>query len=180
MISPRLRHLRKRETLESRPLYRGEAVTVCIAAVCQNLKYVVAVSDQMISSNETSTEGVLKVATLDGDAPWLLLYSGTAPNYLRLYERIKSNLTGNSAGEVVQSIENAYAVEVLKIHESEILAPYGMTREEFFEYGRERLGEYKFSAIIDSLEQSHTDVALLLAGYDASTKTWRIFEASCW
>jgi hypothetical protein len=160
------------------PLYRGEIVTVCIAAVCPDVDYVVAVSDQMISSNEISTEGVSKMATLDKEAPWLLLYSGTAPNYLRLYERITRNLTGSSAAEVVDAIEEAYRVELLKIHDTEILAPYGISREDFIDHGRERFGEYKFSVILDSLEQTHTDVALLLAGHDGNA--WRIFEANCW
>ena len=155
-------------------------MTVCIAAICYRLGYIVEVSDQLISSDETSADAVLKTDTLVPDVPWMVMYAGNAANYKRLLARIKSTLgDGKLPSAVISAVEEAYRVELLKIHETEVLNPYGMSRDDFFAFGKERFTEYKFNAIVDVLEQTHTDVSLMIAGYD-ERGDGHIYEASCW
>jgi hypothetical protein len=155
-------------------------MTVCIAAICYRLGYIVEVSDQLISSDETSVDAVLKTDTLVPDVPWTIMFAGNAANYKRLFARIKSTLgDGKLPSALVAAVEEAYRVELLKIHETEVLMPYGMSRDDFFACGKDRFTEYKFNAIVDLLEQTHTDVSLLIAGYD-ERGDGHIYEASCW
>src|ERR1043166_2649868 len=133
----------KKRADPERPLFRGEAVTVCIAAVSRALNQVIAISDTMISSDETSVEGVCKSACLSANGPWLLMYAGIASDAKPLIRRIGDHIKNGSAvtaAKVVAACEQAYQVELLKRVESEVLLPYGMTREEFFAAGRERFG----------------------------------------
>ena len=155
-------------------------MTVCIAAVCSRLNYIIEVSDRLVSSDETSADAVLKTDTLVPDVPWTVMFAGRPDNYKRLLARIKASLgDGRSPAEVVAAVEEAYRLELLKIHETEILVPYGMSRDDFFVYGKERFTEYKFNAIVETLEQTHTDVTLLIAGFD-ERGDGRLYEASCW
>lgn len=77
------------------------------------------------------------------------MYAGTPANYKRLLATIKTKLGGGkSPDEVVIAIEDAYRAELLKIHEAEVLTAYGLSRDDFFAFGKERLTEYKFYSLL--------------------------------
>jgi len=155
-------------------------MTVCIAAICSRLQYIIEVSDRLVSSDETSADAVLKMETLVADVPWTVMFAGLPTNYKRLIARIKANLgDGRAPAEIVQAVEEAYRIELLKIHETEVLIPYGMSRDDFFAHGKERFTEYKFNAIVEVLEQTHTGVTLLIAGFD-ERGDGHLYQVSCW
>ncbi len=171
-------------------------MTVCIAILCTELKKLITVTAKLMSDpyGTISVEGVEKHRFLSVIAPWVASYScddsRTAVSILRRINKRIAELSPSprtfaevnaatpiAGDEIIKVCEEAYETELLKIYEMEILHPYGMTRDQFFEYGRARFTEAQFTEIVQSIKDAHTGVTLMVAGFE-SDGVGRIFEIS--
>ena len=60
----------------------------------------------------------------------------------------------------------AYALELRKFVETEILLLYGLTRDEFAEKGRDWLGD-RFNYLFDQISDDSLELEVMVAGLDA-------------
>lgn len=148
------------------PLFRGEVVTVCIAAVCPALGRIVWASDSLISSETAAVEGAVKMAEIKQyGAKWMVLFAGDAHRFRALVEHAQRLIAGGTLPHVMDAFSDAYKIELLKRIETEILLPYGWTRDEFLDKGRERLGDARFGLLVDQITQTKLSIDLLIAGF---------------
>jgi ATP-dependent protease HslVU (ClpYQ) peptidase subunit len=157
----------RRQPEPSKPQFRGEVVTICIAVVSQGSRIIFA-WDGQISSPETSTEGAMKFTTLSSDESWVAMFAGDVHRFGPLTERIRKSLTAYDRDSLVSACEAAFKIELLKRIETEILLPYGLTREQFIENGRAWFGDMRFGFIADQIAGMDLGIHLLVAGLDPS------------
>lgn len=142
-------------------------MTVCIAAICKNLGRIVFVTDHLLSSEVAATDGPPKYGILSQTAPWVAMYAARDSRYVHpLLRRIQNFVKDDSLDSVVAACRAGYREQLQEIHEAEVLWPYGMTRPEFYEHGLLKLGEPLFAQVVARLEQVHTGVTMLVAGFD--------------
>jgi len=153
-------------------------MTVCIAVKSSKHERMIFVADRLLSDDTTSIESALKIAPVDPKRQsWLIMFAGHAPRFSQLRERIGALLTGDDLADVIAACELAYAAELQKRIETEILLPYGWSRAAFFQNGRSMLDEYRFGAIADQIGQMDLGIELLVGGFD-SQGNQHLFELS--
>ena len=144
-------------------------MTVCIAAICKSLGRIAVISDRLISSEVASLEGAIKfsmVRRLEGYESWIAMFAGYAPRFASLIDRARAHLNGGGYADIVNAFEASYKLELLKRVETEVLLPYGWTRDDFLERGRTGLGDLRFERLCDRIESMTLDIDLLVAGFD--------------
>jgi hypothetical protein len=158
-------------------------VTVCIGVLPRFTDKIILVSDLLLSSDEASVDdGILKFTTIAPLTEWYVMFAGDPSQFLMLMDRVRDVLgdvrnTRLSVSTVARAIERAYAIEVLRIIETDVLRPYGLTQKEFSRKGKAWLGEVRFNQIADRIEAVDLGVELLVAGLDAVAQT-QLFSVS--
>jgi hypothetical protein len=148
-------------------------MTVCIGVLPRFTDKIILVSDLLLSSDEASVDdGLLKFATIAPLTEWYVMFAGDPSQFLILMNRVRDVLgdVSNSrlaVSTVMRAIELAYAIEMLRIIEADVLRPYGLTQKEFSRKGKAWLGEVRFNHIADRIEAVDLGVELLVAGLDA-------------
>lgn len=156
-------------------------MTVCIAAIPQFTDSIVLVSDQLLSSDNASVDGAIKVTVLAPGTDWYIMFAGDPAKFLSLMGRMPEVFgdvrnTRLTLDMVAAAFEQAYALELLKLVETEILMPYGLSRDDFIRNGKTWLGD-RFSSIFDQISNASLDLEIMVAGLDAEAKT-RLFSVS--
>lgn len=156
-------------------------MTVCIAAIPQFTDSIVLTSDQLLSSDVASVDGAMKVAALVPGTEWYVMFAGDPARFLSLMDRLRGVLgdkrtTRLSLGTLTAAFEQAYALELLKFVETEILLPYGLSRDDFIQKGKAWLGD-RFNYLFDQISDASLDLEIMVAGLDAEAKT-RLFSVS--
>lgn len=157
-------------------------VTVCLALAPPYRSEIILVSDQLLSSDNNSVEGPLKLTKLAYGIEWWIMFAGYAPRFAQLIDRVREPLGGVKETRltletVVSFVERAYYLEIQKLIEMELLLPYGLTRDEFLKKGKRWLGEVRFNSVADQIERVDLGIELLVVGLDAMG-TVRIFDVS--
>jgi ATP-dependent protease HslVU (ClpYQ) peptidase subunit len=159
--------------------FRGEGVTICIAAICEKLKKIILVSDRLVSLDWTSASGVRKLDFLTSTGPWLTMFAGSeAHRFEPLRDRIGELLLGKntlSLAAVSEACHDAYRVELLRKIEMEVLLPSGWTREDFLKYGKTALSTHRYEELEQLVTKATLGVDLLVAGFDSNNQP-QIFE----
>jgi hypothetical protein len=108
-------------------------VTVCIAAVCPNIHHIILVSDQLISNEWISVDGVSKFDQLDTAGRWIAMYSGhEAHRFQPLVRTIREQLAGGRSMHLVMTAcAAAVRIELERKVEAEILAPLSVSLKDF-------------------------------------------------
>jgi ATP-dependent protease HslVU (ClpYQ) peptidase subunit len=159
-------------------------MTVCIGVLPRFSDKIVMVSDLLLSSDEASVDGgMLKSAAIAPLAEWYAMFAGNPAQFLVVMDRVRELLgdvrnTRLSLSTVIRAVESAYAMEMLRIVESDVLQPYGLTRKDFIRKGKNWLGEIRFNQIADQVEAVDLGVELLVAGMDAVAKTQLFYVSS--
>src|SRR4051794_4994973 len=109
-------------------------MTVCIAVTPRFRSEIILVSDLLLSSEDNSVEGGLKLTAL---APaWYVMFAGHAARFRPLVETMREPLgdtrnTRFTIDTIIAVAERAYYIELTKLIEIEILAPFGVSRDDF-------------------------------------------------
>lgn len=144
-------------------------MTVCIAALCPVLNCVMCAFDMLISSATASAEAAMKLEEVRAHgAEWLILFSGYAPRFRALMERVKGTLAGGSLQDLITALETSYQVEILKRIETEILLQYGCSREDFIANGRQQFGDVRFNFLLDKIDDIDLEITLMAVGFDGN------------
>ena len=150
-------------------------MTVCIAVLPRFTDKIVLVSDQLLSADIGSVDGAMKVTTVAPGSEWYVMFAGEAARFQLLMARVRA-LLGDvrnvrlTVGTVMAAFEQAYALELRKLIESEILLPYGLDRDDFIAHGKELLGDHFFQ-LMDQISGASLGVELIVAGLDALAQT---------
>jgi ATP-dependent protease HslVU (ClpYQ) peptidase subunit len=152
-------------------------MTVCIAVAQSGRSKLVLVSDQLLSMGDTSIEGsVIKVRTLGrGRAPWEIMYAGDASRFAPLVDDVDEILGDLRSPRltirtVESAIERAYANQLQRRIETEILRPFDLSYEKFVKTGKRFLGEVRFNRVLDHVVEMDLGIELLVVGMDAETR----------
>jgi len=157
-------------------------VTVCIAALPRFTDKIILVSDLLLSSDEASVDGVIKFATIAPLTEWYVMFAGDPSRFQTLMDRLRGLLgdvknTRLTVETVTAGFEQAYRLELLRVIESDVLRPYGLTHAHFIRKGKRLLGEVRFNHVMDRVEAVDLGVEVLVAGLDAWGQT-RLFSVS--
>ena len=169
-----VRRFQKRPmTTELRPDRLPDPMTICIAATSVKHKAIVTVSDMMLSDDFSSVDvGTVKSYQLPsfGNALWHCMYSGTPSTWEDLirfifeYARTKPDAPATLQG-MLDALECAYSTVIAHRIQAEVLAPFGISRDEFFATGLERFGERYFRELSEECRKIRLDVDLIVAGF---------------
>ena len=154
-------------------------VTVCIAAKSSALGAIVAVSDMMFSNDERSIEGAsAKFASLL-PTQWFCWFAGDPTVFAELRrltcQRLDEAETANLA-DLLRAVEEAYTEAFKHRVERGVLSVCGLSFDEFFSTGIERLGEVTFQQLFQEIRLADLATELLVAGFD-DDKTPHLFSA---
>jgi hypothetical protein len=157
-------------------------MTVCIGVTPHFTDRIILVSDQLLSSDQASVDGVLKVCTIAPGATWYVMYAGDPGRFLLLMERVRGELgdirnTRLSVETVRAAFERAFKREYASAIETVVLGPYGLTLKEFKQKGKAMLGEVRLNRLADQIESFDLGVEVLVAGLDAWART-QLFSVS--
>jgi 20S proteasome alpha/beta subunit len=152
-------------------------VTVCIAVLPRFSDTIVLVSDELLSSQDISVEGVMKWAPIEVGTEWYAMFAGEASRFPTLMARVREVL-GDARNRrltlptVTAAFEAAYLLEARTRVETEILRPYGMSQDDFIQKGKRLLGEVRFNAVADDVvAAADLGIEMLVAGLDAWGRT---------
>lgn len=157
-------------------------MTVCIAVLPRGSDAIILVSDELLSSEVTSVDGVLKWAPIVPGLAWYVMDAGHAPRFQPLIRRVRDLLgdvknTRLTLETVTQAFERAFAIELTGLVEKDILLPYGLPHGEFMRKGRRLLGEVRFNKVMDQIVRADLGIEVLVAGLDAWTNQ-QLFSVS--
>jgi hypothetical protein len=155
-------------------------VTVCIAVTPRFRSEIILVSDQLLSSDDNSVEGGLKLTALT--STWYVMFAGHAPRFRPLVETMREDLgdTRNARftlETITAVVERAYHIELTKLIEIEILSPHGVSRDDFIRKGRRWFGEAPYAQILTRIDSVDLGIELLVVGLDAEAQT-QLFAVS--
>lgn len=146
-------------------------MTVCIGITFPYTDKIVLVTDQLLSSDEVSVDGAMKFARVAPGIAWFVLFAGDPSRFPLLIDRVQEILgdvknTRLELSTVTEAFETAYAHEIKRRIDLEILSPYGMDRDEFIQKGKDYLGEVRFNYVMDQISTIDLDIEVLVAGLD--------------
>lgn len=148
-------------------LPRGNAVTVCIAAICDDPDCIVCVSDMKLSKGHYSTDfGALKLRSIHKD--WGVMISGTFGQKHTILEEVHDSLfaTANaSLSEVSDKFVIAYKNFNRRLAEESVLASYGLTLNEFVGK-RSDLGDVIYERLWGDIARVKVGCDFLVFGFD--------------
>lgn len=151
-------------------------MTVCLAVTQPFSTKFVLVTDRLLSSEINSTEGGWKTAKLAPRGAWYLMFAGDAQRFTPLVGRMREFLgdVGDSRltlETVMTCASEAYKQEIEDAATAEVLAPYGLSREEFIKSGLGWFGQAKFYQLVDRIAAFDLGIELLVVGLDAWGQT---------
>lgn len=150
---------------------KEKPVTVCIAARCkvdQTRYCIVTVSDMKLSTGIYSGDAAtIKLRHLSEQ--WVCLIAGSFAQHVPLLRRIREEMGDNSSissGEMAKICTKAYIAENKRLAEESVLAPFGMTVEEFLKR-RKELGESIYERTWTDLSRVKLNCQLIVCGFSA-------------
>jgi hypothetical protein len=146
-------------------------MTVCIAGICESLRGVVAVSDQMLTFGHVSVDG-----SADKEAPihrnWFAMYSAddvadVRPILDHLSLILCSENRERALIEVGEAIQIAYAARHQELIEYSLLMPMGFKGlDDFHDRGRRSLSSAAFTRTLRDIEGTNPSCTFLVGGFD--------------
>lgn len=158
-----------------RPEDWGIGMTICVAAICDLGKSVVAITDTMLSVEAThgfamtaDNNIIMKGGGIHKD--WVALYAGSVSLPVPIISETRKSLSPEPKDleEVAEAIRGAYVRHLASQVATEVLSP-GFDVESFYRNGLEELGEVGFSEKRKDFEwrmQNDPRVEFLVFGFD--------------
>jgi 20S proteasome alpha/beta subunit len=143
-------------------------MTCCVAALADNAKAIVLVSDRMIGTDVIAGEPDIR-KSIQIHPDWRLQFSGVVPSAVDVIQRIKNALGAEPVA--VQTVASAMAAALYQRwqHETEAanLLPHGWTTESFQAFGKSSLPDTVFRSIDDVRSYYNLYVDIMASGFDA-------------
>jgi hypothetical protein len=142
-------------------------VTVCIAAVCEDGRGIVAACDRLMSAGSTSSDSILKAHRLG--THWLAMVSGNDISHVTpILKRAETQLaeTRYMPEEVEGALAAAYADETRKEAERTLLAPLGLTMKEFCAGPGESWHPGLYAQLTDQIQRVTLGCDFLVCSFD--------------
>lgn len=146
-------------------------MTVCIAGICEGLRSVVGVSDQMLTFGHISVDRVgEKEAPIHRN--WFALYSADDMTDVRpILDHVALLLCSENREraliEVGGAMELAYACRHQDLIEKRILIPLGFKGlDDFHERGKKSLPSAAFKRTLRNIEENNPNCTFLVGGFD--------------
>jgi hypothetical protein len=143
-------------------------MTLCIAAIANEAKTIVTVSDFMLSNQTSSMEGeITKVSRIGHSKRWLMMYAGDPSNSYLVFRRVNAALAGTKEAEadIIKAFTSAIQQEIKQKIETQLLSPYGWMREDFMRDGRASLGDEQFARLLYAVQNVGLETDFLVAGF---------------
>jgi len=145
---------------------RGDRMTVCIAATCEQGRSIVLVADKLVSLGYVEGESATKITAIH--PLWYMMMAGddVAPLF-ELADLCRAELTVNqrvSLESVMEVTQRNYELIRMRRAEAQYLKPIGWTIKRFNEEGGSALPDFR--EIQSKLEAFDLSVEILVAGFD--------------
>ena len=141
-------------------------MTLCLASFAQRDKYIVGICDTMISSDDWLGDSMaIKARPLPND--WCVMTAGNQSAATPILESIVASLEESpdtGLKSTVDCFQQAFRDQV-HAHIRQILAPYGMTLENYHQIGP-ALGP-TFQKVLIEMSAASVDATFLVFGYDS-------------
>ncbi len=156
----------------------GFGMTTCIAAVCDHWRSIVLATDQMLTFQEVTGEGlVLKIGAIHPH--WAMMSSGDVTQVGPVH-RAAYRLLVRKEPETLERVSKAVLDAFWEQHlarANSYLAPLGFNLSSFNENGRQRLGETLFTEHCKAVKDISVGCSFLVAGFENAMSP-HIFEVS--
>jgi len=142
-------------------------MTVCVAAICDNLHSIVTASDMLLSNDSFSAELAVKTVQISPD--WLVFF---AANDISPCWPILREATGrcanreNTIEQIQTSCKEAYQNQLQSRITDEVLGRYGFDLESFKQNGLKQLGRDVFNDLCRQIDGIYFDCEFLVCGFD--------------
>lgn len=146
-------------------------MTVCISAICDNGKSIVAVSDKMITAAPPYVEfehDLIKLEELSNKC--LALTAGSALRHIELCRSVKRKISEEESpniASIVKTVRDEYSHCRKKKAEEIHLIPRGLTLKDFYEKLKDYPREF-FIGIDSEIIKFNYGIFMLLSGVDES------------
>jgi hypothetical protein len=148
----------------------GGGVTVCIAALCNESKDVVVVSDRMITATYPPIafeHGIPKIERICPSC--IVLTAGDALAHADLCRLVRSNISGLSrprVQQITEEVKKAYVVQRLKTVQERYLSSRGWKLSDFYEEHIRRIPPDLAIAIDNQIATYDYGLQIIVAGAD--------------
>lgn len=150
-------------------------MTVCVAAICENGRKIVAAVDWRLSYAGIASDSASGKMLWFGD--WLFMYAGVPGQTNLIFEelRFKEKLNRESINDEVLT---AYRKAKAKFCAHAILSPYDLSMEEFKAEGLKIFGAEVFARLADAIEKQgqYFNEHVLIAGFGDSENAAHLFQ----
>ena len=156
----------------------GVRVTVCIAALCEDRKKIVIVSDNKVSFGDFSGDrAVFKMEVFF--AHWITLFAGDdieqipfiierAHEVLSTARRRKASAPGPA--QVASAIQRAYDERLNAQIEAKVLRRFGYSAKSFQQDGKRRCTATVYNGLCSKISNVNLSLRFLIAGFDEKRK----------
>lgn len=148
-------------------------MTLCVAGFAANRSAIIAVSDRRLTYLDIAAD----VATVEKAIPivgsWVAMFAGNdIGNVTPIIDRARENLASvlGSSGvvrrvDVAREFRAAFRTQLRTLVEERVLAPYGITLQDFRETGFRNLGPSVFDDLRHAVERTKVDCEFLVCGF---------------
>lgn len=158
-----------------------QPLSVGIAAICEQGRYVVTACDEMISYGDLTSDAGAKKVLWHG--PWFLMFAGNLSDTqlvieeMRYVERVDKDALDRS--KVLQTVRNAFLKRIGQWNEVRHLAPLGMTMEKFQREGAKQLGDRvaaQFATTMHDDYEANFGSQIMVVGWGLSERAALIYS----
>jgi 20S proteasome alpha/beta subunit len=155
-------------------LPQRKAMTVCIAAVCDNGRKVVATTDGLLSYGSVTADTLISKFYWLND--WCCMYAGEPSNVSLILGRLETDGKPLTRANVEQVIFKSYQKRKAKT----VLYPYDMDLDEFKKEGYQMFGESEFARLSRAIAEPSYDFQdqILVVGWGDSEASAMLYEVS--
>lgn len=134
-------------------------MTLCVAAIARVEKRFLTASDLKLSTEIMSTESRIMKLSLVGENPrWTVMFAGDPTYSAIITSRVSAEMKRTGArsaneGRIATFFVNTFQDVLRKKIEDELLSPYGLTREQFIQNGRQHFGDELFAKMLYQINE---------------------------
>jgi ATP-dependent protease HslVU (ClpYQ) peptidase subunit len=175
-----LRPLRHPKPIIRRPQRpRGKALTVCIAASCDDGKFIVSATDGLLTLGDITADAMSggKMVWING---WQFMFAGEPSNAQMIFDEMHElgKEKPLARDNIKRLLSRAFKKRMSDCLSSLVLSPFDMTMEEFKKEGLKMFGEREFSRLAKTLEDAayqYTD-QILVTGWGKSAFATMLYQ----
>jgi hypothetical protein len=156
----------------SRPADWGSKVTVCIGALCENRKVVIAATDMLATLGLVASDvGVFKNEVIF--PRWVAMTAGDDTEHIdailnRTRALLSRKIEHKTPEEVAVELVQAYSERLQELITLRVLSRYRFTPNTFRDHGKKRLTASVYNALASRIAAIKIRLSFLVCGFDRS------------